>query len=276
MSNRAVLVIALALGCGTSPPAAVAPRTFGGDRPVDLQIPDTIEPGKRYPLVVVLHGFGAIGRLQEAYFGISGLPARNVAFVLAPEGTPNSTGKQFWNADPRCCDFERQNPDDVAYLGGVIDEVSAAWPIDGKQVMVIGHSNGGFMAYRLACDRADAVSHIVVLAGEAASTACAPSRGVNVLHVHGTLDDSVAFTGAAPSVQKWTGYNGCAGPRDPGAALDVDSGLAGAETRTETARGCPAGSAVALWTMEGASHIPALSEAFQPAVWQWFTGHPRP
>lgn len=277
MSNRASLAVAVGLavaGCGTS--TSMAPRTFGGDRPVDLQIPDTIEPGKRYPLVVVLHGFGATGVLQEAYFALNGLPAANTAFVLAPNGTANSTGKLFWNADPNCCDFEHQNPDDVAYLGGMIDEIVKAWPVDPKAVMVIGHSNGGFMAYRLACDRADAISHIVVLAGEAASTACAPSRGVHVLHAHGTLDDSIAFSVAAPSVQKWSGYDSCTAQRDPGPALDVDSMLAGAETRTETARGCAAGGSVALWTIDGAGHIPALSPAFQAAVWQWFTTHPRP
>lgn len=274
MTHRALAVVVLvACGSTSTPPP---PRTFGGDRPVNLQVPSTVEDGKLYPLVVVLHGFGANGFLQEAYFGMSSLAADDTAFVLAPDGMTNSMGKQFWNADPNCCDFEHQAPDDVAYLGGLIDQVSAAWPIDPEAVTVIGHSNGGYMAYRLACDRADVIGSIVVLAGQAASTTCAPSQAVNVLHIHGTVDDSVPFAVAAPSVQSWAVYDHCGAKRDPGPALDLDSTLAGSETRTEATTGCPAGVAVDFWTVEGGSHIPSLTTAFEPAVWQWLTTHRRP
>jgi poly(3-hydroxybutyrate) depolymerase len=71
-----------------------APRTFGGDRPVNLQIPSTLEAGKLYPLVLILHGFGANGFVQEAYFGMSSLAADDTAFVLAPDGTTNSMGQR--------------------------------------------------------------------------------------------------------------------------------------------------------------------------------------
>ena len=106
------------------------PVVFGGDRPAELKAPATLTEGKAYPLVLVLHGFGANGFAQAAYFGLSGLPGTDAALVIAPDGTANSTGRQFWNADPACCDFENQRPDDVAYLGGLIDDVSASWPVD--------------------------------------------------------------------------------------------------------------------------------------------------
>lgn len=273
MMCRAIAVVVL-VACGSTS-STPPPRTFGGDRPVNLQVPSTVEDGKRYPLVVVLHGFGANGFVQEAYFGMSSLAADDTAFVLAPDGTTNSLGKQFWNADPNCCDHEHQNPDDVAYLGGLIDEVSAAWPIDPKAVVVIGHSNGGYMAYRLACDRADVIGDIVVLAGQAASTTCTPSRAVNVLHIHGSADDTVPFAVAAPSVQTWAAYDHCGAKRDLGPALDLDGTIAGSETRTEVATGCPAGVAVELWTVEGGGHIPSLTSAFEPAVWQWLIDHRR-
>jgi polyhydroxybutyrate depolymerase len=40
----------------------------------------------------------------------------------------------------------------VAYLGAVIDDVAAHYTVDPKRFFVIGHSNGGFMAHRLACE----------------------------------------------------------------------------------------------------------------------------
>ncbi len=258
---------------------------FGGDRPVELEAPATLTDGKRYPLILVLHGFGANGFAQAAYFGVSGLPAADEALLLAPDGTTNSSGQQFWNADPACCDFEGQKPDDVAYLGGLIDDVKDTWPVDPDRVFVVGHSNGGFMAYRLACERADAIAAIAPLAGNAASNAsgCTPSRPVNVLHIHGTADDTVPYApgggvgavGAVGSVMQWAGHNGCGATRTPGAQLDLVGNLPGDETQAHTTVGCPTNGAVALWEVTGGSHIPSWGPGFTPALIEWLTAHAR-
>ncbi len=253
--KRLVLV---ALAACTSSPAA-RPRTFGGDRPVDLQVPANFDAGKQYPLVLVLHGYGANGFVQEALFGLGALPKAGEAFVLAPDGNTDSMGEQFWNADPACCDFDHTNPDDSGYLGKLVTDVMAAWPVDPDQVLVIGHSNGGYMAYRMACDHADVVSNIIVLAGAAASdpSTCTPSRAVNVLHMHGTADDMVPYSLAQPSVLQWASHDGCAQTLTAGGtALDLDVTQAGAETTTQTVDGCPAGVTIELWTMQGVGHVP--------------------
>jgi polyhydroxybutyrate depolymerase len=272
-----IAVLAISTACGTdpAPPSDELPTVFGGDRPVDLQIP-LITEGETYPLVLVLHGYGAGGFVQQAYFGLDDLPEKG-SFVLAPEGTPDSGGSQFWNADDFCCDFENKNPDDVAYLGGMLDEVMAAWPIDPARVRVIGHSNGGFMSYRLACDRADVVTSIVSLAGNAVNVPCAPARSVHVLHLHGTDDETVPFTGATPSADEWAMRNGCATTRTPGATtLDLDGEAAGAETSIGISDGCPADGGVELWTMTESSHVPTLRAAFDEAIHTWWNDHPRP
>ena len=268
------VALVLAAACGNSVPP---PRTFGGDRPVTLEVPATLTPGMRYPLVLVLHGYGATGKLQEAYFGLNHLAAQSQAFVLAPDGLTDSTGHQFWNADPACCDFDHTNPDDVGYLGGLIDAVSAAWPVDPSQIYVIGHSNGGYMAYRLACDRADVVTDIVVLAGAAASdpSTCTPSQPVDVLHLHGTADTEVPYSNAMPSVQQWATHDGCGATlADAGPALNLDSTSPDTETSRQAAM-CPAGTALELWTMQGIGHIPAFTDQFEPTIWTWLTSHRR-
>jgi polyhydroxybutyrate depolymerase len=263
----------LCAACGGDP--AERPRSFGGERPVTLQVPAQLDERREYPLVLVLHGYSANGFVQQAYFGLPDLVARGEAFLLAPEGTVDLGGRQFWNADPVCCDFDRIGPDDVAYLGRLIEDVMESWPIDPGAVFAIGHANGGFMSYRLACERADLFAGILVLAGHAVSLPCQPARPVSVLHVHGTLDDFISYAGAAPSVTQWAGLDGCSGARARGADLDLEAGLAGAETRTESTGGCPAGVAVDLWTLEGGGHIPSLGPAFTPTAWQWLTDHRR-
>lgn len=273
MRLRIMSIAALVACGGTDEPNGPRPTTFGGDRPVTLQAPDPLEEGKLYPLVLLLHGYGANAFVQQSYFGMKTLAADGDALVLAPDGTVDSGGKQFWNADDFCCDFDNKNPDDVAYLGGMIDDVMAAWPVDPQRVLVIGHSNGGWMSYRMACERADVITDIVALAGNTVAPACAATQPVHILHIHGTADGTVPYTEA--NVDEWATKEPCTGPRTPGADLDLDTALAGAETKTSSTAGCPADGAVDLWKIEGAGHVPNLSAEFEPRVWQWFLDHPR-
>lgn len=277
MVRRLVLVLLVAAtACDGGGGSGIRPRGFGGDRPVTLQVPPQLDESRSYPLLLVLHGYGANGFVQQAYFGAGELAARGDAFVLAPDGLVDSTNHQFWNADDFCCDFDNTNVDDVAYLGGLVEDVMEVWPVDPGAVFAIGHSNGGFMSYRLACERADLFAAILALAGNAVNVPCAPAEPVSILHAHGTDDDTVPYTGATPSVDTWAELDGCTGPRARGADLDLETGIPGAETRTDSTTGCPAGVAVDLWTIAGASHIPSFDSRFTTAAWAWLTDHRRP
>jgi polyhydroxybutyrate depolymerase len=280
----AVLVVTACGGDDATP--TERPTTFGGARPVSLQVPTDFDDSRDYPLFVILHGYGANSFLQQGYFKLSDGANRLQALVLTPDGTLDSGGKQFWNADPACCDFGGSGVDDVAYLGGVIDAVRAEWPVDPAQIAILGHSNGAFMAYRLACDRADVVTAIIGLAGHATSTPCTPSRDVNVLHIHGTADATVPYTtgvfggvmspGATDSVDGWAQHNGCTGARQDAGTKDLDAAQAGAESTVAVTAGCPIDGAADLWTIPDGGHIPSLSATFPDDAWAWVTAHRRP
>jgi polyhydroxybutyrate depolymerase len=142
----------------------------------------------------------------------------------------------------------------------------------------MGHSNGGYMAYRLACDRADVITNIMVLAGVAVSdpTTCHPVVPVAVLHLHGTIDQEVPYSTAAGSVAQWAGLDGCGTTQTPGPSLDLDTTVAGAETTTTSYDGCPSGISVELWTIQGAGHIPNFDQpTFAPLILQYFQDHRR-
>jgi polyhydroxybutyrate depolymerase len=289
----AVCVLGAACGGGATPstPDAAAaidaappdgrPSELGGDRPVQMEGPVALTPGTLYPLVLVLHGYGASGLLQSAYLQIAGLTTEASILMLAPDGTLDRRGNRFWNASPACCD-DGSNIDDVAYLGGLIDEALRTWPVDPKRVYVIGHSNGDYMANRLACERADVVVAIAGLAGADISldgSGCSPSRPVSILHIHGTDDDTVLYAGSAryPSalatIEHWATRNDCKTPGTAGTALDLDDRLVGAETAVTTFAGCDA--AVELWTIEGGSHLPSFAEGVGARLFAWLDAHPR-
>jgi polyhydroxybutyrate depolymerase len=281
---RVAIVALLLAACGADE-SGPRTKTFGGDRPADLQTPMTLTEGKQYPLIVLLHGYGATGFVQTSYFHLKSLTGADAALFIAPDGTTDAGGKQFWNADPACCDFGNTGVDDVAYLGKLVDDIVAEWPVDKNAVFFLGHSNGGYMSYRMGCERADTISAVVSLAGNAASTpsACNPSKPVSVLHLHGTADATVPYTGgsgvggvgAVSSVEQWATHDGCGPTRTSTVTLDLDTVVAGAETHGETTNGCPSKVAVDLWSLEGSSHIPIFDPPVATTLLEWMLAHKR-
>ena len=269
--------------------AGLPPRDAGVDplitaRPYDVVVPISYTAGRPTPLVVLLHGYTATAASQDAYLRLSDL-ARDEGFLLAlPDGTVDSTGQHFWNATDACCAFNG-GPDDVAYLTAVIHDMQAQFSVDARKIFLLGHSNGAFMAHRMACERSDLVRGIVALAGDvwADSTRCHPTQPVNVLQVHGTLDavirygGGVALAGQPPyppaetTVETWAFKNGCSGTslqRIPG-DLDLVVELPFDDTQRFGWNGCPPGGAVELWKIVGGSHVPGFKSDFVKDAWTW-------
>ncbi len=268
---------------GTAPDLAL--NAIIAARPYDLHVPTGYDPTKATPLVILLHGYGATGAIYNAYFGLFALSDEKTFLYAAPDGTVDSMGKRFWDATDACCNLYGMPEDDVGYLDAIIDDVAARYNLDAKRVFVVGHSNGGFMAHRFACDMAPRVAAIVSLAGAQwlDATKCMPSEKVSVVQIHGDADTTIKYTGdtfypsAHVTVADWATKNGCTGSlTDTGTTLDLETMLAGAETKVERYAGCT-GSDVELWTIQGGMHVPMLATpAFPEAVWTFLAAHPKP
>jgi polyhydroxybutyrate depolymerase len=308
MGVAALLAVASCRGGAGAPPAtddavvaarAAQTRTpsrprgvLGGGRPVRVVGPERGLGGTSpRPLVLALHGYGDQGANFAAYLGYDRLAQREGFFLLAPDGTEDRRNLRFWNATDVCCNFFGARVDDVAYLRGLIREARAALPVDPRRVYIIGLSNGGFMAHRLACEAAPEIAAIVSIAGVTWSDAarCRPARAVSVLQVHPDADHTVLYAGgrdllglggppypgAVTTVDRWAALDRCAGRRAPqAAALDLVEDEAGEETRVEVVSGCPAGIDVRLWTARGAPHVPPFGPRFAALSWRWLQEHP--
>jgi polyhydroxybutyrate depolymerase len=274
-------------GSGGMPP-------IGGDRPVEVTGPSDAMPGEKLPLIILLHGYGVSGLVEDLYMGLGALAESKRFFFLHPTGTVDKSGSYFWNATDACCDFDGTHVDDSAYIAGLVDQMVASYPVDPKRVYLVGHSNGGFMSYRMACDHADKIAAMVSLAGAMwmDPSKCQPSGPVHVLQIHGTADDEVLYDGAAagpgpsnmayPSaettVEDWVALDHCNATPDTSAApLDLEEKLPGAETTVKRwEKGCQAGGSAELWSMQGGSHIPVIGTAFRDAVVSYLFAHPKP
>jgi len=292
----------------TLAPASIPRKTPTGffriahPRPVSLFVPSTYDGRKPLPLVVFLHGYGGDAVGYQDYVRFAPLAEQKEFLYCSADGTLDETGARFWNATDGCCDFLGKKVDDAGYLRALIEEIGKRFAVDQKRISLIGHSNGGFMSYRMACQHADLIAAIASLAGMTflQPESCAPSAPVNVLHIHGTADDVVPYSGgaagtaggfpadAAPfpgvleTIANWAGYNGCRDPiTETERSMDLDLDVLGRDTVVTRYTNSPPGGAVELWTILGGSHGPTFSNAtsaseFSERVIDWLLAHPKP
>ena len=266
----------------------VWPLTIGLDaeRPAEVRGPEGWDGAQALPVVFVLHGFGADAELQETFVFRFTRQIESQQFLLVlPNGTTNSNGQRFWNATDACCDGFGSGVDDVGYLMGLLDELEAGYNIDSERVYFTGHSNGGFMSFRMACERPERIAAIMPLAGSTwlDPADCTSGAPVSVLDIHGTEDDSVPYLdsayypGAEARAARWAERAGCdLGAANEAPPMDLIDGVDGPETLVlEYREGCDDGKVVDLWTLDGVGHVPIFHDGFSEAVIPWLLARTR-
>lgn len=244
------------------------------ERPYLLFEPAGKPTDEPLPLVLYLHGYGGSAAHFARHVGARAVARDRGWLAAAPDGTRDAKGLRFWNASEGCCNFENRKVDDVTYLSAVIEDVARRRRVDRSRVYVVGFSNGGFMAHRLACELGDRIAGIVSIAGAGQGNpdACRPKGEVAVLQIHGDADRAVPYEGgrtlnrpearphppARETVAAWASRNGCEGTPQSGEPLDLDARLPGAETQVLRFEGCRGGAAE-LWTVRGGNHFVATS-----------------
>ncbi len=235
-------------------------------------------------MVLLLHGYTSNGESQSRYFDLDSFVDKRGFILVKPNGTPDSKGALYWNTGRH---LSAVAPDDVAYLTAVLQDVVAAFGADSNRIFVVGHSNGAFMANRLACARSDRIAALVSLAGAVDTGSCHPVKPVSVLTVHGTADRLIqygggtagflgAYASADASLAFWAQADGCHGARTRGKQLHLTCDSSAADTSVSSYAGCPAGVAVEHWKLEGGGHVPNFAlPAWPEAVLDFLWAHPK-
>jgi polyhydroxybutyrate depolymerase len=271
-----------------APPFASSPASSPAASPLASERfePAPIAAGETLPLVIFLHGLGgsAARLFQSARLGDFGRAHR--AFVVAPDGTRDRSERRFWNAGAACCNMDRIPVDDVARLTALVDTWRARPGVDPRRVYVVGFSNGGFMAHRLACAAGDRLAAVASIAGAGPEPdePCAVSSPIGVLEVHGDADPIVPYQGGrvfddpalAPypsmpaAMRGWSRRLGCPGATSEGPV----EGPLGPSLRVLRYEGCARGGAE-LWTIAGGVHRPPWP-ALVDQVWGFLARWTKP
>lgn len=270
---------------GTTTTTDTTSASLFADRPYKVFVPTKYDEKTAAPLVILLHGYTATGDLQEVYFKLQPEAEARGFLYVHPDGLVDRRNNPFWNATDACCDATR-SVDDSGYLTFLIDEVSTTYNVDPARIYLVGHSNGGFMSYRMACDHADRIAAIVSLAGSTFldDSKCKPTEPVSILQIHGTDDQTIRYDGggafaqypsAEAAVGMWAVHNGCSSEMRDSGAIDINFSLDGDETTKSAFTGCRIDGEVELWTMVGGSHVPALQPTFATDIIDWLFEHPK-
>ncbi len=259
---------------------------------INVYYPDSYDPSEPLPLLVGLHGYGGNGPGLESYFQLRQHVDSRRFIYLYPNGTVDPWGYRFWNATINCCDFQPSNVDDSGYIQALIQQVRNSLSVDERRISTIGHSNGGYMGYRLACDAPETFASIISLAGAAwfDPTNCPADQPVHVLQIHGTNDNVVyydgelsdswtgtGYPGAEDSVLQWVAINHCDEvPNESLPNINLEYWINGAETSKKVWGSCNPGGSGELWTIWGGGHSPYLVPTFGEHVLDWLDAHPKP
>jgi polyhydroxybutyrate depolymerase len=243
----------------------------------------------RAPLVVMLHGgFGSASQAENSY-GWDAEADQEHVVVAYPDGLNHA-----WNTGGGCCGKPgRTGADDTGFITAMVAAIERQIPVDANRVYATGISNGGIMAYTLACR----TSVFAAIGPDSATElgSCPAPRPLSVIHIHGTADTRIRYQGGegqgvahidGPPVRslnaRWRAIDHCAAP-----AVSAKGVV------TTSTASCPGGRAVELITIAGAGHQwpgsaprpmlqrilgsdpPSTALNATQVIWQFFAAHPR-
>jgi polyhydroxybutyrate depolymerase len=241
---------------GTSQTIAI---DFGdaGARSYDVYVGTSVKPGTAVPLLVNMHGLTNTPALQAQFSQMNPVADANGFIVVYPDGL-----NQSFNAGACCGESAATGVDDVGFVRAIVADAESKICIDPKRVYETGFSNGGMMAYELACSAADLFAAVAPTEGDnETDTPCNPSRPVPLAAFQYLADPLVTAASAQQSVEGWATQDGCT-------AASPAQTMNAAFTCQEWSQ-CSGGSLVWYCTLPGGTHYPPVGSA--PVIWSFLS-----
>lgn len=205
-----------------------------------IYVPDQYTRDRRWPLVILLHGAGATGDMQDLHLGISERVSAKGMILAVPEARVAGSGS--------ASDF----------LLNLIANMKQQYQIDDQRVFLIGHSMGGYQSLRFACEHGDMIGGMVI---SAAAGTCASGNG-SVRLLLATGDADVSDGNVDATVASWRRVNRCTEAYASTNGYDLHWDIAGAESTLTTWSDCASGDAVSSMRSRFGRHIPIFKGEF--------------
>ena len=176
-------------------------RTFtdadGGTLGYRLLPPKVVEPGKKYPLVLFLHGSGERGtdnaiqvKYAVAFFLKPEVREKFPCYVLAPQCPPEKTWSEIksWSG-PNAFSAEPTAP--TKRVLGTLDALLKELPVDPDRLYVTGLSMGGYGTWDLLARTPERWAAAAPICGGGDAAKIVAAKDVPIWAFHGALDPIV-------------------------------------------------------------------------------------
>ena len=159
-------------------------------RSYHIYVPSSYSVSEPIPIVFNLHGGASTATGYLNSIGDMRSIADTANFIIIyPQATTDNSGDPTWHLGGE--NSKSTSVDDVGFVSHIIDEVSSIYSIDLDRVYVTGFSNGGYLAYEIACLLSNRIAGIGVVAGHMfvdTYNYCNPSHPTPLINIHGTED----------------------------------------------------------------------------------------
>ncbi len=163
-----------------------------------LLTPEHVEPGKKYPLVVFLHGAGERGNDNVAqlkflpeWMAAPEMRKKYPCFILAPQ-CPND---KKWVEVPwdkkHSQPMPKEPSEQMRQVVGMMDELLKSEPIDSHRVYLTGLSMGGYGSWDLAERMPERFAAVAPICGGGDDTKADRLVGIPLWAFHGDADPAV-------------------------------------------------------------------------------------
>jgi polyhydroxybutyrate depolymerase len=241
----------------------------GRKRTYDVHMPPSYDGKTPMPLVMAFHGGGGDSAHMRKQSGFNEKADKEGFIVVYPQGTGKKILgkiKGTWNVGKTGGGYAYENQvDDVGFINSMLNDLEKRYAIDKNRIYSTGHSMGGMITYRLACESADRIAAIAPVATSLVTEPCKPSRPIAVLHFQGTEDRPIPYEGGAsdPKLPKSFAiggpYRSAKETASFWARADQCSGVSQVtyqkgQVTCETTGSCVQGTEVTLCTVKGGGH----------------------
>lgn len=153
------------------------------ERQYIMRVPPGYDGSQPTPLVFAFHGYATSARFTVDTTGLAEATDARGWIAVFPDGAGTP---QRWNVyDPA------EGVDDIQFVRDLLAHLDASLCIDPARVYAAGHSNGGGMALRFACDMPDLVAAIAPIG----ATYVPCQADVPMIAFHGAKDTIVPYEG---------------------------------------------------------------------------------
>ncbi|WP_157230757.1 alpha/beta hydrolase family esterase [Kiloniella laminariae] len=180
------LLVATASQAGETANARVfSGRVAGGAYLVAA--PKNIPENKALPILFYYHGYGQSARNIINDKNLRDLASRKGVLLVVPDGLDQSWSNVGAPSEKR---------DEIAFTQEILRDVRSSWRVDDKRIWASGFSQGGSMAWDVACYMGEEFTAFFPVAGSfwrPHPPSC--QTAVNLRHIHGLADTVVPMKG---------------------------------------------------------------------------------